>query len=592
MVSKEYNTTVTLSKQKARSKEECLQVVRRFRSEYEVVELTLEELAMKLVQGYMVIPAEMESHKKEGFVSSDLIMIDIDSSSLKGTALVSKLSTHGLVPAFAYHTFSSTPAKERFRLVYRLSDTIDEADRYQDLIIGFHEMLNGIGIKTDKQTRDLNRVSFGGKMVFHMDEDAVLDVEVIPAPTKVPGAPKVKQLALDIDTGVEIAELLKQGDWEKLQEAVAVQLPENFFELSFIEKLNSIGIAEFFQLPQGQFSCLFHEDNNPSAGVIHTGRNEMYHCFSCGESLNLVSVIGKLMGGTVHDAIQALEVILQVKFGTDYQERMLKVSHQHKKQVRLQLETEHPDLHAWLERSNLTGFYLALIDIGLDLVTDIPLNTENDLTFFTSLRTLVGQVKPFGLSGVSEAKTVGKKINLLSEVGLVVKESDIKEQSFIDQAVEYKRAKGYRYRTSYLTVPMTADTLSQANRLVKQRKESGVRNGFTSSTQAFNQDQELAEKVYNQTDMEGLEKVVRAEQEVLLQLGMGLIEENGYFTEKMLSDKLQELGNSKKRSEKTAGAYRPFLLSYFELVTVTNKLKEEAELPAELKPRMKIYMPF
>lgn len=592
MVNKEYTTFVTISSDKATSKEGCLVLVKTFRREYEVVELTLDELGSKLVQGYMVIPAEMENHKKEGFVSSDLIFVDVDSSSLSATGTISHLSKHGLTPAMGYYTFSSTVEQERFRLVFKLSETIDDAGTYQGLIYGLHEMLNGIGIKTDKQTRDLNRVSFGGKSLFHLDREAVLDTEVIPAISKIKEVTPTIQLNLDIETGYEIVEMLKKGDWEGLQEKVNVKLPEDFFKLTFIEKLNSISITEFFQLPQGNISCFFHEDEKPSVGVIHTGKNEMYHCFSCGEKLNLVSLIGNLIGGTVHDAIQALEVILQVKFGTDYQERMLKVTHHHKRQVRTQLETDYPELYKWMERSNLLGFYLALIDIGLDLVTDIPLNSENELTFFTSQRKLIEQLKPFGLSGTKSIDIIGKKINLLSEVGLIVKEADVKNQAYIDKANAYKQAQGFRFRTNYLTIPMSADILSKANQMVVQRAKDGVRNGYTSSTQTFNQNEELAGKVYSQSDMDAIEKVVRAEQEMLLQVGMALIEEHNFFTETMMAEKLIELGYKKFKAEKMAGSYRPFLLGYFELVTVTAKVKEEKGLPAHLKSRQKVYLKF
>lgn len=592
MLSKEYTTLVTISREKALSKEECITKVKKFRYEYEVSELSVSELASKLIEGYMVIPCEMESHKKEGFVSSSLIFVDIDTPTFKSTEVVSLLSKRGFTPSIGYYTYSSTHEQERYRLVFLLSEVIEDKDTYQQLIYGLHEVLNSIGIETDRQTRDLNRVSFGGKGLFHQDTTAFVDVANIPFVETAREIAPSKQMSLDIETGYEIVEMLKRGDWEGLQQTVSVTLPDDFEKLTFIEKLNSISVREFFQLPSGNMSCFFHEDNKPSVGVIHTGKNELYHCFSCGEKLNLVSLIGKLINGTVHDAIQALELVLGVKFGTAYQERMLKVAHQHKRQLRSQLESDYPELYSWMERSNLTGFYLALIDIGTDLVTDQPLNSENDLTFFVSLRALEELFKPFSLTGAKDKNNIGKKITLLSEVGLVVKESDIKEQSYIAKAHAYKQSKGYRYRTNYLTIPMDADVLSQANQMVVQRKQSGVRNSFTSSTQTFNHDPELAGKVYSQSDMGAIERAVRQEQELLLQLGMQLIEEHGYFSDKTLSEKLQELGYKKFKADKMAGTYRPFLMSYFDLVTLSSVLIEEKGLPAHLKPRQKIYLQF
>lgn len=588
-MNKAYQHSITISREMTASKADCLEKIKGFKFKNDVIELTIIELADKLLAGHMVIPAETTSFKKEGFVSSSLIFVDIDNSSISSTDVVCKLTARGLAPTIGYHTYSSTPQKERFRLVFQLSETIDDQETYQGLISGLHQMLKGLGVEVDAQTYNTNRVSFGGKKIFHLEPDAVLDVSIVPVMTA-PDSIPVKPADLDLNTGLEIVELLKRGQFEELKEVVKVTLPDDFDQLTFIQKLNSIDITDFFQLPKGQqFSCLFHKDSNPSAGVIHTGKNEMYSCFSCGEKLNLVGVIGKLIGGTVHDAIKVIEKVLGVTLGTDYQERMLKVAHQHKRQVRHQLESQHPELFAWMGRSNLTGFYLAMIEIGLDLVTDIPLNSENDLTFFVSQRTLVPMLKPFGIRGVSGQKEVMKKLNLLCEVGLIVKESEIERADYMATAETYKKQKGFRFRTNYYTLPMSADILSKADKMCRARKEAGARNGFTSTTQTFNQDMKLAEIVYSQSDMKAVGKAISKEQEILLELSMALIAEYGYFTEQMLSESLQGIGYKKFKADKVSGAYRPFLMSYFELMTVSKKLKEEMSLPEHLKARQKIY---
>ena len=589
-----YKHTVILSTETALTKADCLEKIKGFRFKWETVELTLMELASKLMEGHMTIPIDAENHKKEGFISSSLIMVDIDNvKSFTSTDIISLLTKRGLEPSLAYHTFSSTPKQERIRLVFQLSEVIEDQQTYEGMLKGFHTMLNGMGINTDKQTSQSNRVNFGGKKIFHLEANAFIDVAIIPVMMTSEGVKPNTKADLDFDTGIEVAELLKQGDIDGLREIVAVELPKDFDQMGFIERINSIEITEFFQIPKGhQFSCLFHEDNNPSAGVIHTGKNEMMHCFSCGEKLNLLGVIGKLIDGTTYDAVKVLESVLGIKLSTDYQDRMLQVTHQHKRHFRNQLETDYPELYSWMKRSNLSGFYLALMEIGLDLVTDIPLNNENSLTFFVSQRKLVEILKPFGLKGVSDKKDVAKKINLLSEVGLIVKEAEIEKQSYIDKANGYKKMKCYKFRTNYLTIPMDADTLSKANQMVIVRKEAGARNKFTSTTQTYNQDIALAGKVYSQSDIEVIGKYVSKEQELLLSVSLELVGKHGYFTEKMLSESLQALGYTKYNADKVSGSYRPFLLGYFELATVSAKLKKERGLPEELKSRMKIYLKF
>ena len=589
-----YKHTVILSTETALTKADCLEKIKGFRFKWETVELTLMELASKLMEGHMTIPIDAENHKKDGFISSSLIMVDIDNvKSLTSTQIVSLLTQRGLEPSLAYHTFSSTQKQERIRLVFQLSEVIEDQETYQGMLHGFHTMLNGMGIQTDAQTRNSNRVSFGGKKIFHLEANAFIDVEIIPIMMTSEGVKPNTKADLDFDTGIKVAELLKQGDIDELKEVVKVELPKDFDQLGLIERLNSITITEFFQIPEGhQFSCLFHKDENPSAGIIHTGQNEMYSCFSCGERLNLLGVIGKLIDGTTYDAVKLIESVLGIKLSTEYQDRMMKVSHYHKQQIRNQLQKDYPEMYSWMERSNLVGVYMALIDIGLDLVTDIPLNSENDLTFFASLRTLVPLFKPFGIIGTKNKDDIGKKINLLSEIGLIVKEAEIKNQSYIDKANGYKKMKGYRFRTNYITIPMEADVFSKANKMYMARKEAGARNKYTSTTQTYNQDVALAEKVYSQSDIEMIGKYVSKEQELLLAVSLELVTEHGYFTEVMLSERLQALGYTKYNAEKASGSYRPFLLGYFELATVSAKLKEEKGLPEELKPRQKIYLKF
>lgn len=596
MLNQAYNTTVTISRTIAPSKEASVRLVPTFRKEFDVVELSIEELASKLMEGYMVVPARMTHQRKDGFVSSDLIFIDIDSSSVNSTEAIGRLDQRGFAPVIGYHTYGSTPENERYRLVFQLSETIEDAPTYEGLIAGIHQVLNSLGIETDSQTKDLTRVSFGGKDLFHMNAGAVLDIDIIPvaeiAQTVRAVAPG-RQMDFGLDTGNEIVEALKVKDFAKLKELVAIELPTDFDNLDFISKLNSINISDFFQLPVGRnFSCIFHEDEKPSAGIINTGKNEMYHCFSCGKKHNLIETIARLMKATLYDASKAIEEILDVKLGTEYQENMLHVSHHHKRHFRTSIESLHPELNAWLKRSNLKGLYLALIEVGLDLITDSPLNSEQNLTFFVSQRSLPALLEPFDLKGTKFREVIAKKVNLLAEVGLIVKEADIERKDYIEKANSYKKSKGFRFRTNYITIPMHGTVLADADALVRQRKEQGVRNQFTSTTQAFNQDRDLAKRVYSQSNMEAVEAIVVAEQQEVLALGMELIEQYGYFNDMMLSEELMKHGHKKYQADKMVGAHRPFLINYFELATVSKKLKEERGLPESLKARQKVYLKY
>ncbi|WP_404354610.1 CHC2 zinc finger domain-containing protein [Exiguobacterium aurantiacum] len=588
MIHQAYPVTVALSRVSAPSKEASIREVRRFRRDYDVVEITTMDLARKLVDGHMMVPADLENQRREGFLSSELLCLDIENTDLQPETATELLSGLGFPVLFGYHTYSSTPESPRYRLVLRLSVAIDDLDAYEEMLRGLHKHLAAHGLETDKQTLDGVHVYFGGHTLFHEDHAAVVDVDLIPRAKRPGRKPRASRPA---QTDNEIAEAIKHKDVTLLRSLVDVRLPDDFQGLDLIDKLAAINISDFFKLPAEQgLHCLFHEDKNPSAGIKHTGKNEMYKCFSCGRVHNIVTLVADLMDGTNAEAVRLLEDVLQVRFTSDYQRKMMEAVFYHEMNVVRNLREEHTELASWMERSNLSGFYLTLLRIGAQMTTARALNAETDLTFFVSSRKLVELMRPYGIPGVSDKRFILKKLNLLAEVGLVVKEADVTAKSYIKKATAYKRERGYTFRTNYLTIPMHGNVLNDATEALRARKEGGVRNMHTSSTQLFNHDREKTGAVYSQSDIQAIGGAVERDQQLLLLVCMQLIEDQGFFSEHMLRDKLMEQGFTKYKAEKLAGAYRPFLLDYFELLTVSKETRREHSLPDHIKARMKVYV--
>lgn len=588
MIHQAYPVTVTLSRASAPSKEASIREVRRFRRDYDVVELTTMELARKLVDGHMMVPADLENQRREGFLSSELLCLDIENTDLQPETATELLSGLGFPVLFGYHTYSSTPESPRYRLVLRLSVAIDDLDAYEEMLRGLHKHLAAHGLETDKQTLDGVHVYFGGHTLFHEDHAAVVDVDLVPRAKRPGRKPRASRPA---QTDNEIAEAIKHKDVTLLRSLVDVKLPDDFQGLDLIDKLAAINISDFFKLPVEQgLHCLFHEDKNPSAGIKHTGKNEMYKCFSCGRVHNIVTLIADLMDGTNAEAVRLLEDVLQVRFTSDYQRKMMEAVFYHEMNFVRNLREEHTELASWMERSNLSGFYLTLLRIGAQMTTARALNAETDLTFFVSSRKLVELMRPYGIPGVSGQRLIVKKLNLLAEVGLIVKEADVTAKSYIKKATAYRRERGYTFRTNYMTIPMHGNVLNDATEALRARKASGVRNAHTSSAQLYNHDRERAGSVYSQSDIDALGSAIERDQEQLLHICMQLIDEEGFFTEQRLKERLMEHGFPKTKATKLAGAYRPFLLDYFELLTVSKETRREHGLPDHIKARMKVYV--
>lgn len=78
-----------------------------------------------------------------------------------------------------------------------------------------------------------------------------------------------------------------------------------------MEKPSIESVLEFYQVHgrQKMISCPFHEDRNPSCSVDYG--EGVFHCFSCGEGGDSLTLIEKLEGLSFTEAVEFAE-----KFGT------------------------------------------------------------------------------------------------------------------------------------------------------------------------------------------------------------------------------------------------------------------------------------
>ena len=165
--------------------------------------LTVEEVARAVTSGQTVKPCVCFGPKdNQRYVCQSLFFLDFDNDSnvISSEEAVRYAKSHGLVPAFGYHSFSSTPEHEKFRLVFRSKYPILDPNLRDKIQATLMNIFKG---HCDAKCKDRTRIFFGGKTApFWLDSNAVFTPEEIsayapaePAPAKQAAAKQAKSAA-------------------------------------------------------------------------------------------------------------------------------------------------------------------------------------------------------------------------------------------------------------------------------------------------------------------------------------------------------------------------------------------------------------
>ena len=144
--------------------------------------LTVEEVARAVTSGQTVKPCVCFGPKdNQRYVCQSLFFLDFDNDSnvISSEEAVRYAKSHGLVPAFGYHSFSSTPEHEKFRLVFRSKYPILDPNLRDKIQATLMNIFKG---HCDAKCKDRTRIFFGGKTApFWLDSSAVFSPEEISA---------------------------------------------------------------------------------------------------------------------------------------------------------------------------------------------------------------------------------------------------------------------------------------------------------------------------------------------------------------------------------------------------------------------------
>lgn len=273
-------------------------------------EITIKDLANKLISGSTFRPAFLMGKKDEDWISQQLFALDFDD----GTTIKKELERcegFDIKPCFGYTSFSHRENHHKFRLVFCSNKVIKDINKAKK----FQLTLMKIFDSCDIACKNPSRLYFGGKDLIYKGFDNMIDVDILLEKYK-----EVLGREIDIEkkphnnkdilyntsniVGLKTQtnrkyyniKALRDRNSEYLKSKIGnprIVLENNQAFFDYIKSYDLGGLLEL-NYPKS-FKCILHEDNNPSAGIfVNEEGTHIYHCFSCGVSYNIINLIETL----------------------------------------------------------------------------------------------------------------------------------------------------------------------------------------------------------------------------------------------------------------------------------------------------------
>lgn len=284
-------------------------------------EIDVQSLFNIILSGGTFRPAAINGNSDKGFLSQQIIAIDIDNSTDKKPIepadriapeqAISRAEKKGLHVNFCYPTFSDSKALRKYRLLFLLDVPIyDRAlrDRIADFMAGLYNPA------ADSKCTNPSRLFFGtDRAAILEDTDHInsLDSIISLLPDEVPKK-KPQKATEPRKRGTLYTKpctphkngnigLIRQGNVEELRKRLGHKKTKVFDNTEdFLKYVYSLDVGELLEVGTPKsFSCIFHTDNSPSASIFTTeSGNQCYHCFSCGVTMNIKQIIEELINAT------------------------------------------------------------------------------------------------------------------------------------------------------------------------------------------------------------------------------------------------------------------------------------------------------
>jgi len=147
--------------------QEIGKIKNRIETELQIKDYTLAEFISNFAKGITIIPAGIKGNAENNWKGQQVFLLDFDNKDLSNYKSVENVIEHckriNLIPTCIYHTFSSTEAINKFRLVYVFKEPITDYKLAQKIIA---ELFNKFkDFNPDISKRNLADMFFGGKSI-------------------------------------------------------------------------------------------------------------------------------------------------------------------------------------------------------------------------------------------------------------------------------------------------------------------------------------------------------------------------------------------------------------------------------------------
>ncbi|MCL6590702.1 MAG: hypothetical protein K6U80_12185 [Firmicutes bacterium] len=530
--------------------------------------ITVEKLAEFLLKGQSVYPGKFEG---EGIIedstwrSQRVFMIDIDNDPDKvGDRIISVdgaldiCRESGINPAFIFETFSSREYgyNLRFRIVFVTNSLIDSRQDRDAIFYFLFRVFTKDGIKLyDPKCFNPSRIFFGGKALLYIDHSARLDdtgiiQEVNGNPNIYINYTKLEKEGFCTNNkkssfsyyGYENLQMVKNSDIKGLQ-SIFNSIPSSF--LSFdkacqylnceVDLFQYLGIGNVQEHPKREFTCLFHEDQHPSANIIYPSSSGeyFYYCFGCETKGNIIGLTGRIRDCNRIDAAKFLLKVYRIAIDNP----ILKGLRENIGIIDAGARFEsRPDLQILVNR--YPKELIALHRYALKHVPFLPYKEDRtEMPFFMSLTQLAKEFRK------KDIKTVSKIMELFTFLKLVrrIPDSEV-PKDFIDRANEIRKGRGYKRTVQFYSLPVyDEDLLVQSQDRAKLFRDNCTMKGLSKEMIRRTFGDSIADEVYPKQRGEEPPERIQEFQDRVTKIIFNLIKDQGYATE---ADILKAIGRN------------------------------------------------
>jgi hypothetical protein len=395
---------------------------------------------------------------------------------------------------------------------------------------------------------------------------------------------KYKKLLSTDDTKSSYATLgdnitnLKNKNIQALQSSIKPEGATLNSHEEVYDYLKKQDLRELLGLHGKTFKCIFHEDKNPSAGIlinVDTGHH-IFNCMSsnCGVSLTIIQVVERLTKLNRIDALRFLRKVYKVDYQeTDWQKEKKEILQENQRLIMSsELSLVYPDIDMMIRSS--VNELLILNQLALNYVqTEYFSDKQGNPIFFSSLRHMAN------LCG-KDARRLSDRISLFAYLGLIrkVPETEIPDK-ILSKAKQEAAKKKQHHLVSFYSIPSYGEETFQFTKAkIKEYKELGfTMRGWGRELLLRTLGEIEANRVFPQMSGKKIPEQNHEMTSHIEHMALRLINHKGFTTEQEILFNLVQNYGKKSLYEKQIKRIVPDLLSKYGLCKrrLNKELKEQ-----------------